>query len=199
MIDKKISIKISLMLFFVVCGTFSCIKKPNFPVIPEIFPDYVVNKPTVNPLSGRVIEDSLFISIKYQDGDGDIGLTPADTLPPFGIFEGNNPANPRNKYYWNYHCQMQTKINGIFVDFVLPGEQNLNGRISPLLEGTVKSPIEGSILYIPTAVPSDIFYDVINQTTRYNVETRFKIFIYDKARNQSNEILTETVTLNKRF
>jgi hypothetical protein len=94
---------------------------------------------------------------------------------------------------------MQTKINGVFVDFILPGEQNLNGRISPLLEGTATSPIEGSILYIPTAVPSDIFYDVINQTTRYNVETRFKIFIYDKALHQSNEIITESVILNKRF
>ena len=199
MLNKKNLIKYFSILLFVVLGMFSCIKKPEYSVVPAIFPDYVINKATINATTGRVVEDSLFISIKYQDGDGDIGLTAGDTLPPFGIFEGGKPTNPRNKYYWNYHCQMQTKINGIFVDFILPGEQNLNGRISPLLEGTAKSPIEGSILYIPTAVPSDIFYDVINQTTRYNVETRFKIFIYDKALHQSNEITTETVVLNKRF
>ena len=199
MLNKKNLIKYFSILLFVVLGTFSCIKKPEYSVVPAIFADYVVNKATINATTGRVIEDSLFISIKYQDGDGDIGLTASDTLPPFGIFEGGNPASPRNEYYWNYHCQMQTKINGIFVDFILPGGQNLNGRVSPLLEGTVKSPIEGSILYIPTAVPSDIFYDVINQTTRYNVETKFKIFIYDKALHQSNEITTETVVLNKRF
>lgn len=196
---KKNYIKPILMLLFVVFGMFSCIKKPEYSSIPEIFPDYVVNKATINATTGRVIEDSLFISIKYQDGEGDIGLAASDTLPPFGIFEGGIVNGVRNKYYWNYHCQMQTKINDVFVDFILPGGQNLNGRLSPLLDGTAKSPIEGKILYIPTAVPSDIFYDVINQSTRYNVETRFKIFIYDKALHQSNEIVTETVVLNKRF
>ncbi len=188
-----------LILLFVAFGVFSCLKKPEYSVVPQIFPDFVMNKPTLNTLSGRVIEDSLFISIKYQDGDGDIGLTASDTLPPFGIFEGGISTNPRNPRYWNYHCQMQTKINGVFVDFILPGNQNLNGRISPLLEGMAKSPIEGTILYIPTAVPSDLFYDVISQTTRFNVETRFKIFIYDKALNKSNEIVTESVILNKGF
>ena len=50
-----------------------CLPEPNYP-----------DTPTLDFISFIVTEDnSAVLSLQFTDGDGDLGLSQADTLPPF--------------------------------------------------------------------------------------------------------------------
>ncbi|PSL06355.1 hypothetical protein [Cecembia rubra] len=71
------SVKKYLYILFLIPITYSCISTPdNFPTVPEIaFEDMVF----VNTAGA----DSLIVSIKFKDAEGDLGLNPTDINPPF--------------------------------------------------------------------------------------------------------------------
>ena len=61
----------------------SCFKKEEYPVEPIIsYKDFVI------------VGDSATLSFNFTDGDGDIGLSPNDTLPPY---------NPGSEFYYNIY------------------------------------------------------------------------------------------------
>ncbi|RZS96732.1 hypothetical protein [Cecembia calidifontis] len=71
------SVKNYLYILFLLPLSYSCISPPdNFPTVPEIsFEDMRF----VNTAGA----DSLIISIKFKDAEGDLGLNPTDIDPPF--------------------------------------------------------------------------------------------------------------------
>jgi hypothetical protein len=88
---------------FVIVSCFSCITPPdNFPSTPEIeFKELIFSQ-------GLASADSLIISLKFKDAEGDLGLDPTDILPPYNpleyvrdaigglIFYRNRPQNAPN-------------------------------------------------------------------------------------------------------
>ncbi len=169
-----------LGLFFV----SSCYQKPDFPLTPAIS----------NPLlTSRVItdctlvkSDEVRIKVDYQDGDGDLGLGSNDINPPF-----NPPTNIQpNPFYTNYKLKVLRKVGDDFQPLPLP-DPNLTydqrfprldepGRVSPL-QGTLTNKVLFSQL---TMAPNTIL--------------KFRIQILDRALNVSNEIETDTITVNRR-
>jgi hypothetical protein len=64
-------------LFFLLTATFACVNPPeNYPTIPQITFESLEFVPTSGP-------DSLIVSIKFQDAEGDLGLSATDINPPF--------------------------------------------------------------------------------------------------------------------
>ncbi len=64
-------------LFFLLVASFSCVNPPeNFPTIPQITFESLEYAPT----SGA---DSLIVGFKFQDAEGDLGLSATDINPPF--------------------------------------------------------------------------------------------------------------------
>lgn len=70
-----------LGLFFLFIADFSCISPPeDFPSVPRISFESIEFVSLPGP-------DSLIIDIKFQDAEGDLGLSSSDILPPFNALD----------------------------------------------------------------------------------------------------------------
>jgi hypothetical protein len=117
----------------------------------------------------------------FTDGDGDLGLTEADSLPPF---------QDSGRYYFNVYADYFEKINGEFtqltVNYPFPFGDTIhyNARL-PLLtpEGKEK------------AIKGTIEYDIaMNTGPKYSDVVKFRVYLYDRALHKSNEIETPEIT-----
>jgi hypothetical protein len=161
------------LLFFlaVILAVFSgCMKKQNFSIVPEIsLLGFELAYDTGQyPKSG-------LLTFSYQDGDGDIGLNPGDTFPPF---------HRQGQYYYNLVITYFEKQNGVFtpVDLTIP----FSARIPVLAPDDPNKAIKGYIeetlaLYPPPK------HDTI----------KFEAFIYDRALHKSNVITTPVIVLKR--
>jgi hypothetical protein len=103
----------------------ACYSPPEFPIEPTIEYHNVEFKEVANSL------DSLIISLRFQDGDGDLGLDPAETQRPYNSawFFATNPGDPDPEplsyshrdtppwdtlppYEWPYTCTNYTTNHG---------------------------------------------------------------------------------------
>ncbi len=116
------------------------------------------------------------LSISYQDGNGDIGLNPSDTFPPY---QRNGP------YYYNYVITYFEKQNGVFkqVDLMIP----FSLRIPVLTPNDPNKAIKGFIVDTIGLYPPPL-HDTI----------KFEAFIYDRALNKSNVITTPEIILRRK-
>lgn len=76
-------------LFFLLVASFACVNPPeNFPTIPQITFESLEYAPT----SGA---DSLIVGIKFQDAEGDLGVSATDINPPFNAvnYQRDNVGN----------------------------------------------------------------------------------------------------------
>ncbi len=173
----KSSSKISyIILFLVFTAITSCRKKESFPDIPSIrFEDIVkIYNPSLE-LSDRGV-----ITISFKDGNGDIGLNPGDTFPPF---------NKESRYYYNLIIDYFELQNGVLTKVPItvynPQSQkydtlSLSARV-PVLTPTGKNKaIEGEI-------KDTIFIYNFNSTFD---TIKFEITLVDRALNESNTVST---------
>lgn len=150
------------MIFLLVS---SCFKKEDFSSVPEI-----------QYQSFLILGDSARVTFSFQDGEGDIGLEPEQTSPPYDV---------NSEFHYNLILEYcEKKDNGGWQ----PGT-DLNGdpivfrnRLRPVYDGKPKS-IKGTIEY--TIEP--IFY---NQLSMDNDTIKYRIQIIDRALNKSNWIET---------
>ncbi len=162
---------------------FSCQKFSEYPIEPQIrfekfilLIDTIPDGDTVKAVSNRGI-----LVFSYTDGDGDLGLRSADTNPPF------NAGSP---YYYNIIVKYYEKREGTFVQVPITnpdGETdtiNFNGRFPYLTPNGIHKAIRGMINdTLPINNPDTAAGDTI----------KFKVFIYDRALHQSNEIETPEI------
>jgi hypothetical protein len=148
-----------------------CMKKQSYSDIPAI-----------SFLSLEMIYDTAHVvrtgilSISYQDGNGDIGLSTSDTIPPY---QRNGP------YYYNYVMTYFEKQNGVFtkVDLLIP----FSLRIPVLTPNDPNKAIKGFIVDTIGLYPPPL-HDTI----------KFETFIYDRALNKSNVITTPEIILRRK-
>lgn len=143
-----------------------CRKFEEYPPEPEIsFSEFTL---LINPQTG--ISEKGILAIGYRDGDGDIGLSQADTIFPF---------QPGGDFYYNLLIKMYEVQNGVLTEH----PANFNARIPPLIPKDQKKGIKGVIeyemdIYDPTSV-----FDTI----------RFEVKLIDRALNISNTIETPLI------
>lgn len=166
-------VSILLLLFF------ACVKFEEYPPEPQIeFQDFVflVDEET------NEIEKGI-LSFSYQDGDGDIGLNQGDTTYPF---------NFGSEYYYNLIVRYFEKQNGAFVEvpLVIWNSQTqtfdtttFNSRIPRLLPEDETRAIKG-------VVENELF---INNPFSDSDTIMFKVKIFDRSLNASNEIETDEI------
>jgi hypothetical protein len=167
----NMTIRTGVILFTFLTGILilaSCIKKEDYPDIPEIsYRGFTKVFDTGQyPIKG-------ILSIDFQDGNGDIGLDPGDTLPPF---------QPGGDYYYNMIIRYFEKQNGVWVEPILPVPYN--ARIPVLTPDQPNKAIKGYIVDTLDLDPTPAF-DTI----------KFEVFIYDRALNQSNVVATPEIPL----
>lgn len=160
-----------LFVAFLITLLFAaCLKEQEYPVEPHItFRGYT-----------KIVKESdtlLRLSLEFTDGDGDIGLYPSDTLPP---------------YDYNFFIKL-LKLTGTQLNpFLVNGQPvNYNGRIPVITPNTSNKAIKGMIEYT---------FDVINYSMLKvflrNDTIAFDVYICDRALNTSNTVQTSPFVVN---
>ena len=171
--------KFSNFLFITVILLFlsfnSCLRKEDFgdkPIINFISLDKVTEP--------NGIDNIAWIKIGFTDGNGDIGLNPADTFPPF---------NYNSEYHNNLFIKYFEIQNGIRTEVKLKDSTfTFNIRIENITPSGQNKSLKGEI---ETALN-------INNPTSVFDTISFDIYLYDRALNKSNVISTPNIKVNKK-
>jgi hypothetical protein len=151
---------ISLLLFITAT---SCIKKNDLPIVPKIAYKSFEN----------FQDDSAYFTLKFDDGDGDLGLNPEDTT---GNFSGNSP------YYYNLYLKyLYKKPDGTWSAFFNPNPmindtQYYKFRV-PLIE------IEGKDKSMSGEIRVKLSELRPSMSHKY---LKYVFYVYDRALHQSN-------------
>lgn len=165
------------MVTIAVIGLFACKKSETYSNVPLI-----TYKSSYTTLDENVFTDTLLgVIFTYKDGDGDIGLNPGDTFPPFNSKPDIN-GKETNPYYYNLNIDYLTLVDGVFKPVIIPNSTDtlrFSSRLQSITpEGKYKA-IRGDIDWriLP---PSGLAYPGLSRTIK------LRISIYDRALNKSN-------------
>jgi hypothetical protein len=165
---RKNSIKIVLLFGALFLLLQSCLERKEFSDIPEIkFESF-----TILP------QNKALLTFRFTDGDGDIGLDPRDTMPPFNL---------SSFYYYNFRMEYYELRNGEWVrpDITFPGFDGLYYRIPNITPEGQNKILEGEI-------DVDLIFPIlINEFDT----CKFTFQLWDRALNASN--LAETPIILK--
>jgi hypothetical protein len=168
-----------LCLLALICAIvfYSCKKEENFSVIPAItFSEFKIFG-----------TDSATCKINFTDGDGDIGLDPFDTLPPFNLNSRYNSdlflvyyfQDTLTKVWKPFNLKALTDTNRLHFDTL-----QFKYRIPNLTQNGQKKSLQGEIkvrLLPPYTIPYQGCY-----CRNY----KYKITLVDRALHVSNEVET---------
>lgn len=161
----------------VALASTACYDEPNISDIPRIsFQDVSVeNQLQSNGQYAR--QDSLFLTIRFQDGDGDLGTD-----------------DPQNGEFGFLFESVERKVGEDFENVDITGSVPLGGRLPVGLGlGNEGSPVEGQLTYsfalrVGLTGTSEDLFDVGDSV-------RFSVFVKDRADNYSNTVTTSVVRL----
>jgi hypothetical protein len=171
-----------IALLFLTMAMLSCQKPVEYPIEPHIKYEgftYLINADST--FSGEGV-----ISFSYTDGDGDLGLNDADTMPPFGFHDA---------HYYNMLIDYLKCVNGEYVK-------------TPLLSWNVQTQSYDTITFnarfkrlrdteAPKAISGTMDYTLpVQNPFSPNDTIKFEIRILDRALHESNVIQTEPIFTN---
>ena len=156
----------------------ACFTEPDYSDIPKI---ELVGPPVKVTLEagdrvGQARRDSVIITIRLQDGTGDIGENTRDTTRQRVVF---------GKETWgNYEIETFEIVNGPDKKLVFVDNNKLFFPRSPL--AAQKGAVEGDIDF------SQVFF---YQRPFRMAPVRFRVRIRDRALNVSNTVVTDTISV----
>ena len=174
-----------LFFLFIICAANnSCVKPKNFPNQPIIefkeadkFESHFVS----HTGSDSIFLDSLYVIIKFTDGDGDIGIVAGDTTSKddfqmkylykdvngnFVPYNDNLNVNPFDTFFVSYRVP----------DITPKGQYKaLQGEINARLKGKTNSGYP-NVLFIPT-----------------HTSIKYEITLRDRAGNVSNKVTSTEI------
>ncbi|TAF62112.1 MAG: hypothetical protein EAZ57_01430 [Cytophagales bacterium] len=161
--------------------------EPDYPDVPAI--EFVDLTRVPSSTNNRL--DSVYITLAFKDGDGDLGLATEDSLPPFQRLE--SPTKP-NLFYNNFFLNIQRLEKGTFrtLDFGDPFV-TLNGRFPRLNTLNKPTALEGTLRY-----QFALIYGAFGSPVRKGDTLRFEVQIADQKLNKSNIILTDTTIVGQK-
>ena len=167
-------------------GLSSCLAEPNYSSTPEISFDNIQQI----HLNGISPHDSIALTIRYQDGDGDLGLTSDEVSNKSGAYYGTRYAN-------NFFVVPYVKSNGKFVTLASTGrfptytEATYYSRFDHITGTADKRslPIKGTLVWSQSFFPLSPFLP--------GEEVQFQVSIADRAKHESNTIMSSSVFISK--
>ncbi len=169
-----------VLLSLMALGFQGCYSVPEFDLTPSItFRN--VEQYTKKPNQFRLY-DSLVLVVKFQDGDGNLGLSTTNPEDIMGEFAFGQPA------YYNFNAVPFKKVNGTFQPIFLNGKRiEYPSRFPRIFSDTRVEPLEGDIRF-------SLIIDR-NNLIKVNDTLRFEIMIKDRAKNNSNLVTTSEIIM----
>lgn len=152
-----------------------CTGEPDFSNVPNLLEGSTTISKTTNTDRLGNSQDSLVIGVKFQDGDGDLGLS-----------SNMYPDSVLIKEGYNYEVRTFRRVRGQFQDITQSFGVSNSGNFPRLRQDNKVGPIEGTLsrsIMIPHLAVSR------------NDTLKFMIKIKDRALNVSNEVETPSVIL----
>lgn len=174
-------------LAIVASGLSSCLKAPEYSTTPEISFDSIRLQRSNFPDPKQQPIDSLSVTIRFQDGDGDLGLDQA---------ERRAAKDSVNYYIEPYVKNTRTgkyeplTVVGVPYGSYTAGQYNGTFDHPSVLTDNKAAPIKGTLKRTIDFGYGDVF--TAGQTIRFDVS------IADRARHISNTIRTDSVVVAKR-
>ena len=173
----------------------SCLKAPDYPVVPAISFEKITLRSFPKPPSPRI--DSVRVTVAFQDGDGDLGLggklgVAADAEFPYAF---NNSDGTLNRYNNNYFIEpfRKNRSTGEFEKLptsVIPAGE-YSGRYPRLTAADTKpAPLKGTV--------SRDFSFALGAPFVPGDEVRFEVVIADRALHESNTVTTSSIVIPPR-
>lgn len=167
---KKVSV---LAVFSVMALMTGCYKEISFDIKPYIEFSDLRKEIRLDQFSGSK-KDSVILTIKFQDGDGDLGLNEEEKKVAV------------EKQDFNYIIKIFRKKNGAFLE--VPQEVPYSGFFPRLKSDNKKGPIEGKLDY------SLVYFQ---DFTPKKDSLKYQITIKDRSGNISNTIESKVIVLNE--
>jgi len=173
-----------LYWFFSFVILSSCLREPEWSSTPVIKFEKIekITKVSNDGFGGKTKLDSVIMFIRFQDGDGDLGLT-----------ESQLKSSIQYKDFRNFEVAVLHKKNGTYapVTFTPPLGGLMNFNFNP---DQKTGAIEGTIAYSTQFVYA--FYKGYSpRFTPTNDTLKFQIFIRDNAKNVSNTVETDPIVI----
>ncbi|MGV3504321.1 MAG: hypothetical protein ACO1O1_11480 [Adhaeribacter sp.] len=165
------------LLLAILLTAFGCNKPPEYPVEPNISFKAIEHYPV---FTQGVKKDSLIIVTRFEDGDGDLGLSSEEVNhPPYN--QGDNNLN--------YLVETFVKRQGAtsFEEIDLPATSGRFFRLSP--DNRV-GPLEGDLRYSGIKVPAQNIFNL-----KAGDLIKFRVQIRDRALHLSNTVETSAHTI----
>ena len=146
------------ILIFILIGIISSCQKPvEYPIIPAIAFKELYSVPFTSSIGGTV-----YMTMSFTDGDGNVGLGQKDTLYP---------------YKYNLYVTLYTKQKGVFSKYIFSDStSNFNARIPILNANSPNKTLKGDILYKMDFLTVDT--------------CKMDVYIVDRDMNKSNVVTT---------
>lgn len=173
-----------LLSLLALVGLASCVKEPEYSMTPAITFESIqkITKTSNDGFGGKAKIDSVIMSIRFEDGDGDLGITAAEIK-----------ANSKYKDFRNFEVDVMLRKNGKFVPVTF--SPKLGGLMNFQFRPDQKpGPIEGSIAYSTQFVYA-FFKGYSPLFTEKNDTLKFQISIRDKAFHLSNVVETDPIVI----
>lgn len=155
--------KVGLVMAVIGIGASGCLKTEAFPV-----------EPKVAFKSFEFFGDSASLIISFTDGDGDIGLDPADNASPF---------DTGSYYYYNLFIREQELIDNEWNNVAF--EDSMFYRVPRITPTGQNKALEGEIAVAIDPFP--LFITGSSDTVRFSVE------MVDRALHLSNRVMTSNI------
>lgn len=186
-------------LALLAAGLGGCLKAPEYSTTPSISNNNV-RVSRFNPVNpGETRRDSIYITINYQDGDGDLGLSEQESkVAPYAY---QNADGTINKFNNNYFIESMVKHPGStrYVPTTVlndkTGQQEplavdaFNGRFEHItgLTDSKDAPIKGTLTRTLSLGYGDYF--------SAGDSVRFNVSIADRALHVSNVVRTASIVI----
>jgi hypothetical protein len=209
----------SLRLVYLLLIPFSALillggcRRPTYPDTPSIEFSNLTRYIVTNSNFGTKV-DSIVFTIRFKDGNGDLGLAPNE--PPYAAFDvkydslgdtikynGSPPYNcndyeidyngdtilvNRNVHFNNYFLELLVKqTNGTYLPYNFIQCGSLNGRFPPLAPAGYTGPLEGNLSFTMITQLKAVLE---------NKTVKFRLYIEDRAFHQSNTVESNDVLLS---
>lgn len=177
-----------ILLWMCIAGLFqSCYRPPSFPDNPEI------EFTSIRKVTSVI--DSVWFTVRFRDGNGDLGLGDNDLSGPFAEFitDPGTGQRVRNRFYYNFFVKIfrLNPANNQFEEVVLPDDLNFNSRFPLLNRDGRNTPLEGDMTF-----RIDIPFIGSNPLRRGDT-VLFEISIADRRPTESNRVRTTALVIGR--
>jgi hypothetical protein len=190
----KTWIKNTFLFSLLLQGIWSCEKPPDFDKKPLIEFNEISNIRTKD-VDLDAFVDSLTISLKFKDGDGDLGVEKSDIGNiKYRAFSDTIIDSKGNKsfVFRNYYTKAFRKDKGEYKE--VESYIKLGGTFNELISYDEVGPIEGVLNYGFKLLPNS----AIAAGFKNNDTVKFQVYIMDRALNVSNTVFTDSIVLFKK-